>query len=270
MKLKVLVDNNTYIDKYYMGGPGASYYIEESGVKLLLDVGYSGVFMDNARKMGVDLSQLNALVLSHGHDDHTGGLQRFFDEGDRSKVTLVTHPGALDLKTKDGEKVGSPMGRAKIASGCRLVQTRTSLILSQNLMYLGEIPRVTAFEEPYAIGETETGGKTGPDFLVDDSALVYKGKEGIYIITGCSHSGICNIVEHAKTVSGTEKVAGLIGGLHLFNAHSRRSKETIEYLKAQGIKELYPCHCTSFEVRAALHYESPIKEVGVGLELDWE
>ena len=80
MKLKVLEDNNTFIDMYYLGEPAVSYYIEDGSYKILFDVGYSNAFMTNARKMNIDLESINKLVISHGHDDHTGGLKYFFDK----------------------------------------------------------------------------------------------------------------------------------------------------------------------------------------------
>ena len=75
MKLTVLVDNNTYIDQYYLGEPAVSYYIEDEGARVLLDTGYSDIFLSNAEKMGIDLSRLTHIALSHGHNDHTGGLR---------------------------------------------------------------------------------------------------------------------------------------------------------------------------------------------------
>ena len=75
MKLKVLEDNNTFIDEYYLGEPGVSYYIEDGDDKILFDTGYSNTFLENAGKMSIDLNSVNKLVISHGHDDHTGGLK---------------------------------------------------------------------------------------------------------------------------------------------------------------------------------------------------
>ena len=94
-------------------------------------------------------------------------------------------------------------------------------------------------------------------------------KEDIYIITGCSHSGICNIIEYAKKVTGNNNVLGIIGGFHLFDTNNRVTK-TIEYFKENNITELYPCHCTSFKVKSAINNIIPIKEVGVGLTIEWK
>ena len=80
MKLKVLEDNNTFIDMYYLGEPAVSYYIEDGEDKILFDVGYSDAFLVNAEKMSIDIDNINKVVISHGHDDHTGGLKYFFDK----------------------------------------------------------------------------------------------------------------------------------------------------------------------------------------------
>ena len=80
MKLTVLCDNTTRIDGYYLGEPGASYYLEDGDTRILFDTGYSDVFMKNAKKMGIDLNGVNKIVLSHGHNDHTGGLVHYLKE----------------------------------------------------------------------------------------------------------------------------------------------------------------------------------------------
>ncbi|HBF65496.1 MAG TPA: MBL fold metallo-hydrolase, partial [Clostridium sp.] len=86
--------------------------------------------------------------------------------------------------------------------------------LTENLVFLGEIPRTLSFEEPYPIGVLEEEEGNQEDMILDDTALAYRTQEGIYIITGCSHGGICNIIEYAKKITGKEKVLGLLGGFH--------------------------------------------------------
>lgn len=105
------------------------------------------------------------------------------------------------------------------------------------------------------------------DYVMDDSAIVYKGNTGLFIITGCSHSGICNIVEYAKEVCKENRVAGIIGGFHLFEV-SKELQQTINYFIDNNIKELYPCHCVSFRAKAEIHKYIPIHEVGVGLVIE--
>lgn len=274
MKLCVVLDNNTYVDEYYYGEPGVCYYIEDEGTKILLDVGYSDIFLKNARNLSLSFEDLDVLVLSHGHNDHTCGLSSFFEErsslGSSKKLMLVTHPATFDKKFLDGQEIGIPITRTEAAKHCRLLLTKEPFKLSKNVTFLGEIPKVIAFEKPYSVGTKVEMGEEIEDFILEDSALVFQGKEGIYVITGCSHSGICNIIEYAKKVTGVNRVCGVIGGFHLFRSASQRVQDTIAYLTEEKISELYPCHCTSFEVKAAMHQQVPIKEVGVGLKLEWE
>lgn len=224
MKLTVLVDNHTSIDHYYLGEPGLCYYIEDEGSRFLLDTGYSDIYIENARRLGIDLSLIDTIVLSHGHNDHTGGLPAYFEHFDNPGLKIIAHPEALSEKQFDGENIGTT-GRES--------------------------------------GEGES------DFLFDDSALAHTTPDGIYIVTGCSHSGICNIVEYAKKVTGDSRVLGIIGGFHLFKLDGQVDR-TIQYFLDNHIERLLPCHCTSFRVRAQIHQAIPLKrEVGVGLTIEW-
>ncbi|MBF4693631.1 MBL fold metallo-hydrolase [Fusibacter ferrireducens] len=268
MKLKVLVDNNTYIDAYYCGEPAVSYYIEDEGTKLLLDVGYSDLFMKNAEALGLNLGDINAIVISHGHNDHTRGLSPFFEHEAMRKVTVFAHPEAFNEKYFEALAIGSPMSEQELNMKCQLVLSKTPVKVSPNITFLGEIPQLNDFENRKAIGKQIIQGKAMDDYVLDDTALVYKSEAGIYIITGCSHSGICNIIEYAKQVTGDNRVLGVLGGFHLFEA-DEQVKKTIHYLVQNDVKLLYPCHCTSFIVKAEIHKAIPVQEVGVGLELNW-
>ena len=91
MKLTVLVDNNTFIDEYYLGEPAVSYYIEDGDTKILFDTGYSDVFIQNAEKMNINLNELDKIIISHGHDDHTGGLKYLFEKINNKNIELITY-----------------------------------------------------------------------------------------------------------------------------------------------------------------------------------
>ena len=266
MELTVLTDNNTYIDRYYLGEPGVSYYIEDGDSKILFDTGYSDVYLRNAKALGIDLNSIDTLALSHGHNDHSGGLKYF---PANVKPSLIAHPAAFAAKRAGEIDIGAPFSVTQVAGRFTLRLTRVPVKLSAHITFLGEIPRITSFEAKKPLAETKTGGKWQSDYLPDDTALVYKSDKGLYIITGCSHSGICNIIEYAKKVSGDDRLAGLIGGMHLFG-QSAQLDETIAYLKKQQpLFELYPCHCTDFIARSAIYRELEIREVGVGLHLSW-
>jgi 7,8-dihydropterin-6-yl-methyl-4-(beta-D-ribofuranosyl)aminobenzene 5'-phosphate synthase len=268
MKLKVLVDNNTYIDQYYCGEPAVSYYIEDVDVRLLLDVGYSDVFIKNANALGVDLKKVNTIVISHGHDDHTKGLKYYFEQNNKRNVSVIAHQDAFKEKVMGNLKICSPILQNELKEKCNLILSKEPKKVSENLIFLGEIPKMNDFENRKAIGKQAEGKTLVDDYVMDDTALAYKSENGIYIITGCSRSGICNIVEYAKKVCDDSRVLGIIGGFHLFEINEQVHK-TIDYLKRNNIKELYPCHCTSFVVRAEIHKILPVKEVGVGLEINW-
>ena len=268
MKLKVLVDNNTYIDQYYFGEPAVSYYIEDEDFKLLLDAGYSDVFLKNSSAMNVDLENINAIVISHGHDDHTRGLQYFFERYPENNIDVIAHPDAFKEKVMDGLKICSPLLQDDMKEKCSLILSKDPIKLSKNIVFLGEIQESNSFETRKAIGKQIDGEISSDDYLMDDTALAYKSENGIYIITGCSHSGICNIIEYAKKVLKDDRVLGVIGGFHLFDVDERVNK-TIEYFKLNEIKQLYPCHCTSFAVKAEINKVLPVKEVGVSLEITW-
>jgi len=268
MKLKVLVDNNTYIDEYYCGEPAVSYYIEDEETTLLLDVGYSDLFLKNSVALGLDLENINTIVISHGHDDHTRGLKYYFEKNIKKNISIVAHPDAFNEKKIGDLKICSPILKEELKEKCNLILSKEPIKVSKNITFLGEIPQINDFENRKALGKQTIDGNSIDDYVMDDTALVYKNEKGIYIITGCSHSGICNIIEYAKKICKDDRVLGVIGGFHLFEVDEQVHK-TIDYLKQNNLKELYPCHCTSFTVKSEINKVLPVKEVGVGLEINW-
>lgn len=268
MKLKVLVDNNTYIDEYYCGEPAVSYYIEDEDISLLFDVGYSDLFMNNLAAFGIDFEKIKNIVISHGHNDHTRGLKYYFEKNYENKISILAHLDAFKEKIVGDLKICSPILEDELKGKCNLVLSKEPVQLNKNIIFLGEIPEVNNFEKRKIIGKQMSDKTWIDDYVMDDTALVYRSEKGIYIISACSHSGICNIVEYAKKVCNDNRVIGIIGGFHLFEVSEQVSK-TIEYFKKNNIRELYPCHCTSFPVKAEIHKIIPIKEVGVGLEIQW-
>ena len=261
MKLTVLTDNTARIDAYYLAEAGVSYYIQDCGKNILFDTGYSDVFVRNAEAMQIDLRQLDTIVFSHGHNDHTGGL-RYLPENIKD-IRVLAHPDAFNPKRCDGESIGSPIEQERLASRFRLEPSSVPVALTERLFFLGEIPRTNSFENKSPIGERLANGIWEPDYVLDDSALVYCGEDGLTIITGCSHSGICNIAEYAKAVCGDNRIAGIIGGFHLLEITPQVEK-TADYLRLQQPGLLCPCHCTCFHARAAIHNTVPIKELCVG------
>lgn len=243
-KITVLTENNAGAG--YLAEFGLSYHIECCNKKILFDTGHTDVFLRNATKAGMDiLHDIKTVVLSHGHWDHGDGLQYL------SEKTLIAHPSAFIKRfRKNGTThIGLKLDKEALQKKFTIIASSQPYYLDENIIYLGEIPRKNNFESLSTIYVDENNNE---DFIPDDSALAIKMNEEIIVITGCSHSGICNIIEYAKHVTGIDKIAAVIGGFHLKKADELTQK-TIEYLKRQNIRTIIPSHCTELPALCMLH-----------------
>jgi len=279
MKLTVLVDNNTFIDLYLIGEPAVSFYIETEGRKILFDAGYSDAFLTNAQQLGIDLADIDMVVLSHGHLDHTWGLEslvRMLAEKrslarDVKTPTLVAHPDVFASRYfKKDPEIGSLLKEDTLSLFFDLQLSATPVQLTSKLTFLGEIERVNDFEANRGIGMLRLGnGGEIPDLIVDDTALAFQADAGLVVITGCSHSGICNILEYAKKVTGECRIVDVIGGFHLLNPSAQQMQGTIDYFRQNPSKQLHACHCTDLPSKIQLATIADLKEVGAGLRLNY-
>jgi 7,8-dihydropterin-6-yl-methyl-4-(beta-D-ribofuranosyl)aminobenzene 5'-phosphate synthase len=278
MKLTVLVDNQTFIDHYFLGEPALSYLLEIDGKKILWDAGYSDIFLSNAVKMGQSLLDLDVVALSHGHLDHTWGLETLvrlyteaqFEKREFKKPQLVMHPGALEPRTfHGGDEFGSMLSEGILRKYFDLVLTDSPLWLADKLVFLGQVDRTNGFEAKKPIGKIEGGDRLEDDFMLDDTALAYRSAQGLVIITGCSHSGICNITEYGRKITGDERVMDIIGGFHLIEPAKEQLDSTLDYFAELQPERLHACHCTDLDSKIALSGVAPIKEVGVGMVLEY-
>lgn len=254
MKITVLVDNNTLIDRYYLAEPALSFLLEDNGREILFDTGYSDVLVRNAEAMGIDLSQINAIVLSHGHNDHTGGLRHLSFL--RQDIDLYCHPDVFLPKSYQGQDVGCPVKLSELNDNFHVHLQKEPLWLSDELLYLGEIERKV----------TDNPGLEA-DPLKDDTALAYCREGKLSIITGCSHSGICNIIDQARRLTGLDEVDALIGGFHLLQ-DPEQTEQVCRYLETLKPERAYPCHCTDLEAKIALSRLTKVQEVGVSLTIE--
>ncbi len=277
MKLKVLADNNTIIDRYFLGEPGLSFLIEADGEKILFDMGYSDVFIKNAFKMGETLRDIDKVVFSHGHVDHTWGLDpyiRLMNEWTIENISfkkplLVAHEDVfLSRRFQQITEIGSLISMEKCARHFDIALTNEPFKLTENLWYLGEIERKHDFEGKLAIGEVFKNGKWEMDKILDDTAMAYVTDKGLVVITGCSHAGICNIVEKAKRVTGENRIIDVIGGFHLMDPESPQITETGKYFKKNGIGKIHACHCTCLEAKIKLAEYTKVEAVGSGLIIE--
>lgn len=277
MEITVLVDNNTSIDKYFKGEAGLSYYIKEGETNILFDVGYSDIFISNSHKMNVSIKDVDYLVLSHGHIDHTGGLDpliKYYSETLDKKEDypkIIAHPDCFESKYyKDNTSIGINISKGLLKDLFDIQETIEPVWITDKLVYLGEIKRDNDFEAQKPLGYINRIDENSKDYLFDDTALAYISKEGLVIITGCSHSGICNIVEQAKQVTKIDNVVDIIGGLHLRNPDQDKMEKTKEYIEHLNLKHLHACHCTDLLSKAELSKVSNLKEVGVGMKISYK
>ena len=255
MKITVLVDNNTLIDRYYLGEPALSFLLETEGRVILFDTGYSDVLIRNAEMMGIDLSKVDTIILSHGHNDHTGGL-RYLKDYLKQDVEVKCHPDANAFQQYEGLEVGTPVDLEELPENFHLRYTSDPLWLTQKLLYLGEIERTV---QPLR--------KLEEDSLMDDTALAYVDKERVSVITGCSHSGICNIIAQAMELTGVNEIDTVIGGFHLLD-NEAQTEELCDYLKGVKVRQMIPCHCTDLKARIRLAQVADVRETGVSDIID--
>lgn len=277
MKLTILVDNTTIIDRYFLGEPGVSFFIEEAGKSILFDVGYSDIFIRNAQKLGIDLYSVDYVAVSHGHIDHTWGFmplislynEAVIEKRGCGRPVLLAHNNAFERKYYGSETIGSLTDEKLLGDYFDMKLGREPFWITEKLVFLGEIERTNSFENKKPVGKRINNGAEEDDYVLDDTALAYKSAEGLVIITGCSHSGICNIVEQARKVCGEDRIADIIGGFHLLSPDREQLEQTRDYMKHIGVKQLHACHCTDFGSRLVLSEAAEIKETGVGLVLEY-
>jgi 7,8-dihydropterin-6-yl-methyl-4-(beta-D-ribofuranosyl)aminobenzene 5'-phosphate synthase len=221
---------------------------------LLFDFGFSDEGAAyNAGMLGAELSHVEAVVLSHGHNDHTGGFDRLAAMVGTRNIPFVVHPEVFRspryFKMPEDKKIlFSPLDRERIAAtGLNLVESTTPYpLLGGAVLFLGEIPRKTDFEKGVPIAHYQENGHEKWDPIEDDTSIVMHLKDkGLVVLSGCAHAGIVNTVQYAREVTGIDKVHVVMGGFHLSGKlFEEIIGRTIEALKKIDPEYLIPCHCT--------------------------
>jgi len=234
---------------------------------VLFDTGFSEIGAAyNARTLDENLDDVEAIALSHGHMDHTGGFASMAAAIPRKGIPVVVHPVAFRtpryLKVKDNMNISLPsLTKDQIAAaGMKLVETSTPLALpGGDVLFLGEVARRTDFEKGFPIAHFREDGVEKWDPIEDDTSLVMnlRGK-GLIVLSGCAHSGIINTVLYAREVTGIAAVHVVMGGFHLggplFEPIIGR---TTEELKRIAPAYIVPTHCTGRKAVAHMEKEMP-------------
>jgi 7,8-dihydropterin-6-yl-methyl-4-(beta-D-ribofuranosyl)aminobenzene 5'-phosphate synthase len=256
MQIRITTLSENTANYGYLAEWGLSILVEVDGARTLMDTGLSFSVVHNAQLMGVDLSTIDQIVLSHGHADHTGGLRDVLKV--KGEVEVIAHPDIFTAKyvQRDQEGVkycGIPFSREELESrGARFNLTREPVYISEKIMTTGEIPMVSGYEEVENNLFIKEGDALYQDQLADDLALLIDTDFGLVVILGCAHRGIVNTLRHAQRLTGKELVYAAIGGTHLFRASGELIERTMADLKEMGIQRLGVSHCTGFRASAQL------------------
>jgi 7,8-dihydropterin-6-yl-methyl-4-(beta-D-ribofuranosyl)aminobenzene 5'-phosphate synthase len=224
---------------------------------ILFDTGYSRIgVLHNLKLLGIDLEGIEAIVMSHGHMDHTGSLKAILERIHRA-MPLVVHPEAFlsprYLGVGEGKKLLFPctLKRDELqAIGAEIIESTSPVFLCQNqLLVTGQVERTTSFEKGFPNAFLSRDGKEEPDAIWDDQSLVLHLKEkGLVVISGCAHAGIVNTVQYARKITGVKTVYGIIGGFHLSGpAFEPIIEQTILELRKLEPKVIVPMHCTGWK-----------------------
>jgi 7,8-dihydropterin-6-yl-methyl-4-(beta-D-ribofuranosyl)aminobenzene 5'-phosphate synthase len=234
---------------------------------LLFDFGFSeNGAAQNTATLGVNMSEIEAAVISHGHSDHTGGLPRLGEQIGRKNIPLFVHPSAFKwpryLKFGEEFKIKFPKLTREMVqnAGFSIVESeKPALFLDNSILFLGEITRRTDFEKGFPIAHCQQDGKEVWDAIEDDTSVVMNLKDkGLVILSGCAHAGIVNTVQYAIEVTGIDKIHAVMGGFHLsgplFEALIDRTTEELQKLHPDYI---IPTHCTGRKAIMAMEKQMP-------------
>lgn len=260
VRVTVLVENTAF-GRGTRGEHGLAFWIEAGSQRVLFDTSQTPeVLVHNAEQLGIDLAGADAVVLSHGHYDHTGGLREVLRRAPGTRLFL--HPGALArrfTRRRDGtvDEIGIPPG---IDNGFLREHTASVTLTDQPtaitpwLRVTGQVPRVNDVED--------TGGdfyldhacnRTDP--IVDDQATFLDTPDGSVVLLGCGHAGVVNTLQHVQELTGGRPIHAVIGGMHLINASPDRVDWTVRALRGYTVGLLAPAHCTGARAQARLWSE---------------
>lgn len=254
MRIWVLSDN-TAAPPVFEAEHGLSLLLEVEGKRFLLDTGQGEVARRNADRLGLDLRSVEAVVLSHGHYDHTAGLPFLLQRTGPKRV--ICHPNAFDSKYYQRGDIrrfiGMPWRREFLESAGALVEENTGpLELADGVWVTGEIPRRTEFEPGNPDLKCERGGELVADPFLDDQGIVVDAGEGLVVLLGCAHAGAVNTCLYARKVAGKERILAVVGGSHLAFLGEEQLTATISAFREMDPLRLAFSHCTGQEAACRL------------------
>jgi 7,8-dihydropterin-6-yl-methyl-4-(beta-D-ribofuranosyl)aminobenzene 5'-phosphate synthase len=273
MKTRVITVSEDAVSRPgLLGEEGLSVFVEAGGHSILFDTGQSISALHNARRLGVSMTAVDTVVLSHSHSDHTGGLRDVLREAD-GETTVLAHPDVFadrfvrfpSLEAAQGIfpgvsgrelNAGMPYSRRELESwGARFSLVSEPEQIAPGIITTGEVPMLVDFESDTS-NDVErliwNGTSHIDDEILDDLGMILTTTEGLVVILGCAHRGIVNSLYHAQKVTGEQRIHAVLGGSHLARASEERIVRTMDALAALDISLIGLCHCTGYPVQARL------------------
>ncbi|MBS7632710.1 MBL fold metallo-hydrolase [Candidatus Bathyarchaeota archaeon] len=231
-------------------------FVDEKSCCVLFDTGLGRTsVVDNAKRMGLDLTQIEAIALSHGHYDHFGGLQKTVKVISRKDLPVIVHEDMFKTRgvaNPDGSIRKYPkFPEENQVKPAKFVKTKQPYLLAEDtVLVTGEIPRITDFEKGYPQQRVFINGRWQPDpWVWDDRALIVNVKQkGLVVVSGCAHAGIINTILYAKELTKTDTICAILGGFHLAGKdYEQAIEKTAEKLKELKPALVSPSHCTGWK-----------------------
>lgn len=255
MKITVLADNTDGTE--LKGEWGLSFYIEYKDKVVLLDAGLSGLFAENADKMGLDLNRVDYAVLSHAHDDHANGLDTFFGRNDHAPLYVAGEcaENCYDLVDGQYKYAGIPRGILERHAG-RIIRAEKDMMITDGIRLLGHTTPGLAEK---GLVENMFLEQEDHSFIPDDfrheQSLIFETDEGVAVFNSCSHAGADVIIKEAMEAYPGRRIVAMIGGFHLFNKDENYIREFAGRVRETGADCIYTGHCTGREAFGILKAE---------------
>lgn len=253
-RLTVLVDNKAGTG--LIGEHGFALFMETPAGNILFDSGQNNALLLNAQSLGIQLEDTAILVLSHGHYDHTGGIEDLLKRNRKLEIYLHAAVFQPRYSLEEGKPRIIKMPLAAMEAVMHHPDDKVHWLtrpttIHEGIGITGPIPRNCSFEDTGGSFYLDPDGKE-IDTIRDDNAIWLHGKNGLIICLGCCHAGLLNTLEHVVRLTGEKRIDTIIGGMHLLHADRQRLDQTAEKLRRFDIRHIIACHCSGDDESATL------------------
>lgn len=257
MRIQILSENRTSHTEC-MAEHGLSVYIEAPEKTLIFDLGASDLYRNNAEILNLDLERADAVIISHGHYDHTGGVLSFCNLNKTAPIYIHKDAFACTYGMENGELEKESCGirwteedRESIQN--RLILTDGPCWLTKDIVISGTIPRTAMFTPTEQFYIKMEHGDLQPDEMTHEQFLAIRvldeseKSRGIFIFSGCSHTGVLPCLSYAKELFPGETILGLLAGMHLYHTEADALDLILDQVAAEQMEYVIPVHCTGME-----------------------